>query len=260
MAGALSVHGAGAAGGMSQLPELAAFAKSTRALVLDRLLSTYDVELEKPKPPPEPEPGPEPDPEDEPEEPTKVPNKETDTAVEEKPPAAAEAARVLTAEPDPDAPLDLTGEGFVVGNADRYAGGVTASTGTSKTAVYDRRAKPDGVVGGKGKHKVKRQMKREPPPTEDRSRDARPQSLSWDSCGFPADADMEQIDYARVTLVVTVGTDGRAKSVVVQNDPGYGFGALARRCALRRRYQVGLDRAGNPVTRTTAPFTVTFTR
>jgi protein TonB len=126
--------------------------------------------------------------------------------------------------------------------------------------VYDRRARPDGIVGGKGNSNAKPQKKRKPPPAEDRSRPALPQSTNWSGCGFPAEADMEQIDYARVRLVVTVGTDGRAKSVVVQSDPGYGFGALARQCALRRRYKVGLDQQGNPVTRTTPPFTVTFTR
>ncbi len=86
-----------------------------------------------------------------------------------------------------------------------------------------------------------------------------PTSLSW-NCGFPAEADMEQIDYATVTLSVTVGADGRAKSVTVLKDPGYGFGSLARSCAFRMRYAVGLDAQGKPITKTTAPFPVRFTR
>jgi protein TonB len=57
-----------------------------------------------------------------------------------------------------------------------------------------------------------------------------------------------------------VGTDGRAKTVTVQSDPGHGFGEAARRCAFREKYDIGLDRFGKAATRTTPPFTVTFTR
>jgi protein TonB len=99
-----------------------------------------------------------------------------------------------------------------------------------------------------------------PAPTRDLSRSPRPQSTQWDDCGFPPEADVEQIDFKRVTLLVTVGTDGRARSVTVVNDPGYGFGRLARQCAMRKRYVPGLDSAGRPVTMTTAPFIVRFTR
>ena len=82
---------------------------------------------------------------------------------------------------------------------------------------------------------------------------------NW-ACPFPPEADAEQIDYARVGVVVTVGPDGLAKSVTVTTDPGHGFGAAARRCAQGQRYQPGLDSTGKPVTRTTPPFTVVFRR
>ena len=71
---------------------------------------------------------------------------------------------------------------------------------------------------------------------------------------------MEQINSAVVRIVVTVSPDGRAKSVQVVKDPGYGFGALARQCAFRMRYNPGFDTAGNAVTKTTPPFTVRFNR
>ena len=98
-------------------------------------------------------------------------------------------------------------------------------------------------------------------PEKDLSRPALPAARGGEwNCPFPAQADVDQVDYARVVIVVTVGTEGRAKSVVVQSDPGHGFGTAARRCALGQRYDVGLDRFGKPATRTTPPFTVTFRR
>jgi hypothetical protein len=158
---------------------------------------------------------------------------------------------VLTAAPDPDAPLDLTGEGFVQGNADSYAGGVTSSTGTMKTAVRDVRAAPTGVGTSAPPGPVA--------PTVDRSSPPKPLSGSWDHCGFPAEADVEQVNYARATITVTVGADGQARSASVLRDPGYGFGVLAQRCALRERFQPARDRDGSPIAATQV-ITITFRR
>ena len=173
-------------------------------------------------------------------------------------PEAAEAGKLLTAEPDPDEPLNLTGEGFITGNGDRYAGGTTAAGGTSKTAVGDRGAKAGGQKGGTG---TKPGPAGGGAPAADRSR---PAGLigggNWNDCGFPAAADMEQIDYAVVTIAVTVDASGRAKNVSVLSDPGYGFGALARSCAFRKSYTPGYDKAGQPVAKTTPPIRVRFTR
>jgi hypothetical protein len=50
---------------------------------------------------------------------------------------------------------------------------------------------------------------------------------------------------------ITVGPDGRAKSAVVSQDPGSGFGRQARTCALRDgRFEPGLDASGKPITKT----------
>ena len=59
---------------------------------------------------------------------------------------------------------------------------------------------------------------------------------------------------------MTVGPDGQPKKVSVLNDPGFGFGRVARQCAMRKSYNAGLDRAGNAITTTTPPFTVRFVR
>jgi len=260
IAGSLIVHGAGAASGYRKLVALEAYAKGARSMILDQLFSEYDVEIEKPKPPPEPEPQAEEEGDTQQEETEKPPPKANQAPPAEPPPEAAQAGKVLTAEADPDAPLDLTGDGFVVGNADRYSGGVTAAKGTSESAVNDQRARPEGVKGGKGSGKRKTVAVKPPEPEKDLSRPAMPKSMSWADCGFPPEADVEQINFARVRVVVTVGPDGRAKSVAVQNDPGHGFGARARVCAMRKTFEPGLDRWGKPVTRTTPPIWIKFER
>jgi protein TonB len=219
--------------------------------VLRVLTKSHHAEFEiEPPPPPPPEPTtPEPEPEEVPKEapPPKA------AAAPAAPPAAAQAGQVMTADPDPDEPVDLTGDGFVQGTGDTFAGGVTTGNGTSKTAVRDLRAagtaeassgtKPGAAVGG-----------------PDRSRKA---SLlggnSWDRCGFPAEADIEQINTARVTLVVTVDADGRATNATVTQDPGYGFGALAKRCALRERWSPAQNREGSSIV-ATQTITINFRR
>ncbi|MEI9936780.1 MAG: energy transducer TonB [Pseudomonadota bacterium] len=140
------------------------------------------------------------------------------------------------------------------GTADRYAGGVTAADGTANKAVHDLRAQPDGVGKAPPPGPVA------PPSGPDLSRAAAPMAGSWNDCEFPAEADVEGIDSAVVQLTVTVGPNGRAKSVTVLKDPGFGFGQSARTCAFRKPFNAALDRAGAAITMSTAPFTVRFTR
>jgi protein TonB len=207
------------------------------------------MELEIPVEPPPPPPPPPPEPEPEPEK-AKAPPPPAG-APPPPPPAAAQAGKVLTAEADPDAPLDLTNS-IVEGTADTFAGGVTASNGTSKNAVYD----PNAI----GNVPVAPVTKPGPPVSAvDLSRRADPTSKSWDHCGFPQDADLEQVNYGRVTLVVNVGADGKASSATVVKDPGFGFGALAQRCALRERFQPALNKAGQAAA-STLTMTINFRR
>lgn len=252
LAGTLIVHGAPAAEAATSLVELRDFAGKTLTAVRARLGLEIDVDTLKPPPPPPPPP---PAPEPEPVQPERhVAPKAASNEPPPPPPAPAQAGKVLTQEPNPDEPVDLTGEGFVTGNAERFVGGVTAREGTSKQPVRSAAATPTGVPGGTGTAPAP------PPPGEDKSRAAAPDpSVGWKDCGFPPEADIEGINEARVGLAVTVGPDGRAKSVSVVKDPGYGFGAFARNCAFRKPFVVGLDTAGRPVTKT-AVFTVKFTR
>lgn len=252
IAGTLLIHGAPVGEASRSLVELREFSQHTLQSVRERLRAEIDIETERlpPPPPPAPEPEPEPTP---PPEPRAAPPPKAPSTPAAPPPAPAEAGKVLTQEPDPDEPVDLTDQGFVTGNAEQYRGGITSSTGTSKQAVHSIAATPTGVPGGTGTAPA--------PPAEDRSRAPVPDpSSSWRDCGFPAEADIEGINEAVVSLIVTVGTDGRAKSVTVVRDPGYGFGRLARQCALRKPFVAGLDSWGHPIVKTTPPFPVRFTR
>lgn len=235
------------------------WAVSAREDVHQFLWSTYDVEVVKPPPAPEPEP---PKPAEEEAKEIEVPKAVVNTpaAPAEPPPPAAQAGKVITAPSDPNEPVDLTGEGFVTGQADSYVGGVTAAAGTGTTATTNPAATVGGTPGATGNGKPAPA----PPPQDqgpDRSRAATVTSGSnWSSCPFPPEADADQIDYAVVTLVVTVRPDGSTQSVRVTQDPGHGFGRSARMCALAQRYVSALDRGGNPMAGTTAPIRVIFTR
>jgi protein TonB len=171
------------------------------------------------------------------------------------PPSPAQAGKVLTAATDPDAPLDLTGDGFVTGDGDRYVGGVTSSKGMAQAPVRQALSKPVGKVGGTGTGKPDAELTK-----PDLSKPPVPIDTVWNDCGFPPEADTDQINYMKVRVVVTVGLDGRAQKVTVLSDPGHGFGRLAQQCAYRKSYGVGLNSDGKPVVSTTPPIGVTFQR
>jgi periplasmic protein TonB len=148
----------------------------------------------------------------------------------ETPPAAAEAGQVLTAA---DEVVDF-GDTVVSGQGS-YAGGTTERGGTSKFAVRDGGARAHGVPGGRASAG---------PPAPSRARQpALAGGARWD-CPFPHEADDEGVDTATVALRVQVGLLGQVLGVEVVSDPGAGFGREARRCALKKRWQPGLDREG----------------
>jgi protein TonB len=247
---ALSVHGAGAAHSFTALIDMGAFAALVQSMVRDDIRATYAVEVAPAKPPP---PPPEEPPPPEPEPQPKAANR--NVPAEATPPPPAQAGKVLTAAPDPDAPLDLTGDGFVTGDGDRYVGGVTSAKGTSTTAVRQAQTKIGGKIGNTGTGKTDSAATR-----VDLSRPSLPVDSAWNDCGFPPEADTDQINFMRVRIMVTVGIDGRAQKVAVLSDPGHGFGRQAQQCAFRKSYSVALNTEGKPVVSTTPPFGVTFTR
>lgn len=189
-----------------------------------------------PPAPPEPPPPAAPPPKAPPPTPKAPPRVPKVRAPEEAAPAAAQAAKVMEQAPKPEV-LDF-GETIVQGNSTSYAGGVTEAGGTSRVAVRDQNARAHGVIGGTGQGAIDRS--REPSLAE---------GTRWD-CPFPEEADDEGIDEAVVTLRVAIAANGAVDKVDVAEDPGSGFGREARRCALRKRWQAGLDRGGHPIAAT----------
>lgn len=261
---ALLTHGAGAARAILSLSEMAAAVSVMRASLHDYFWTMYDVDLPPPEKPPTPEKPPEPEPEPEPE-PVAIPEPKAPQAPKEEdpydpPPAPAQAAKVLTAPEDPSQEKieDLTDQGFVSGEGTGPGYGMVSAAGTSSAATWNKNAQVGGVPGGKGTGAP--QAPPPPPPGPDLSRPANIiGGTNW-NCPFPPEADADQIDSAVVTVSVTVRPDGSPLSVKVVSDPGHGFGRAARMCALGRKYQPALDRAGQPITATMPPIRVSFVR
>ena len=162
------------------------------------------------------------------------------------PAEAARAASVVVQEPDPGAPVDLTGDAIVTGQATAYAGGVTTSKGTSASP-----GRGDSPVAGTGQP-VRATA-------TDRASSVSLESERW-SCPWPREADAEQIDEQTVVLRVVVGASGAAERATVLADPGHGFGAAAVACALRTRFVPARARSGEAVRSLSPPIRVRFTR
>jgi protein TonB len=159
--------------------------------------------------------------------------------------APARAGAIVAQQPDPGAPVDF-GDAFVTGAGTAYAGGVTTATGTSTRAVNSLPpAQPQPQLGAQKGRAL-----------------SRPVALAGDQwhCPWPHEAEREQIDEQTVTLRVRVEDDGHARSVTLIEDPGYGFGAAARACAMLTRFSPALDAAGHPTEALSPPIRVRFTR
>ena len=258
----LATHGAASVQALSSLPEMKRAVGEVRASLHEFFWASYEVEVEKaaPKPddpkPPEPEPVAEPEPAPKAPEPAAKADKAKEDPYDQ-PPPPSQAAKVITAPSKGDEPEDLTKEGFVTGDGSGPGYGRVSAAGTGTAATWNPRASNTGVPGGTGTGGPA------PPPAPvgpDLSKaPGLVGSTSW-SCGFPPEADADQVDQAVVSILVTVRPDGSPSSVKVLNDPGHGFGRAARSGALGRRYTPGADRSGTPITATTPPITVRFMR
>ncbi|WNG46503.1 energy transducer TonB [Archangium minus] len=157
-------------------------------------------------------------------------------------PAPAQAGQVVAVDAA-EAPLDFTGFDIVSGQGSSYAGGVTASNGTSERAVEEV-ASSQGDDKGSGTGK------------------ARPVQLparNWD-CPWPQEADALRISEQTVVMRVVVTPEGRVTSAELVSDPGNGFGEAALACARSARFDAALDREGRPYLATSPPIRVRFKR
>jgi len=160
-------------------------------------------------------------------------------------PSAPAQAGKLTAVSN--APADFTGAAFVVGGAATFPGGVTATSG--KATAPGTSGAPAGNSGGdavRGR-------------AASRARAVSLDQAAW-SCPWPAEADAEQVNERTVVLRVRVQPDGRAETVEVVSDPGFGFGAAARACALGTRFEPARNGDGQPIVALSAPIRVHFYR
>jgi protein TonB len=209
------------------------------ARVHDAIAMERAVEVTPPQPPPPPAPLPSP---------SEAPSV-TATHVTRathvprgRPTPPAQAGQLAAVSP---VRADFTGSAFIVGSGASYAGGVTSSTGTSRKPVLD------AVIPGTPRN-----------PSLAVGNRARPVSLdqsAW-NCPWPAEADAQQVNEQTVVLRASIRADGRADTVDVIADPGFGFGAAARLCALRTRFEPAHDRSGLPIAAQSPPIRVHFFR
>jgi protein TonB len=207
-----------------------------------RPFAPTELVVELPPPPPPMPPATATEPTRAPDPPPHAPRKAAEPpAPNAPPPKVAEAGAVLTNDDPAEPLLDLT-DTVVTGIGAHDPGGVTSARGTSArfspavataNAVRDRgSARPSGGAG-----------------------DGPDQShgpsviggLSWD-CPFPAQADVDGVNRAQVSLHVQVDPRGRPIRVVPLSNPGHGFADAARACALRKQWLPGTDRTGRPST------------
>jgi protein TonB len=83
--------------------------------------------------------------------------------------------------------------------------------------------------------------------------------VRW-TCPWPHAAGELGVNHATAHAIVDADAEGRPLAVRIVDDPGYGFGEEAKRCALSWRYMPALDRDGRPVRGSTQPFAVQFDR
>ncbi len=217
------------------------------ALRVHEALSEEELDVAQPPPPP-PTPPPEPEaPTPPPKAAPRVPVARRE-APAEKPQPPARAGRILAQAPDPNEPVDLTGETFVSGMADAYAGGVTTASGTSRTAVRAVAAAPAPAAKPRARSAG-----------PDRSGPVSLPEQDW-SCPWPREAEGEPIDEQVVVMRVWVRPDGSVESAKLVHDLGHGFGQAALACALRTRFTPAKDRAGRAIRAQSPPIVVRFTR
>jgi periplasmic protein TonB len=202
---------------------------STGSLPQPTPITTEIIDVEPAVPPPEERPKPEPAP-SAPSEPLK---RATTQPPSEPAPSTPVAVPLLTESSNEQADLvDLTNT-LVLGSASASHGNGTAKGAASGTG--------SGPVSSHGPKSLSGSS--EP----NRARAASVWGEPDWNCPFPSEADINGVDRALTTLRVELSGQGKVNHVAILRDPGHGFGAAAKRCALGKRYNPALDREGRPI-------------
>jgi protein TonB len=163
-------------------------------------------------------------------------------------PAAAGASSVVSAATaEPSVPA---------GPAPSFAGGYTAADATGDLATYNPSAAVDGLLGGTGTGGGGGW----PLARSDRSAPARLGGRVRWTCPWPLTADQLGVNHATAHAIVDADAEGKPLSVRIVDDPGFGFGDEAKRCAMSWRYLPAQDRDGRAIRGATQPFAVQFDR
>jgi periplasmic protein TonB len=161
------------------------------------------------------------------------------------PPPPARAAQAVAVEAA-TMPLDFTGFDLVTGRAERYAGGISASSGTNTRAVHaahvERNAPPNRPVG-----------------SASRARAVGLPAREW-RCPWPRAAEALSVNEQAVVIRAHVLADGAVASAELLSDPGYGFGQVALDCVREQRFPPATDEQGRPVAAKSPPIRVRFVR
>jgi protein TonB len=227
LAAAVGAHAGLLAWATASGSSLAAWSADLAARLHEELGRERIVELAPPPPPPPPQPPPprEATPQ---RQPVARSSRSMMKRADSRPPPPAQAGRIIAQEPDAHAPLDLTGDTFVTGTAQAYAGGITSPTGTNPEAVETQEVDPAA-----------------PPGEPDRSR--RVALLEQGCPSWPPEAEAEPIDRKDVVTRIVVGADGKVASARVVGDPGRVFADAGLYCARRSRFAPELDAAGKAI-------------
>ena len=148
-------------------------------------------------------------------------------------------------------PKDAAVVDFTQGGAPTFAGGVTASHGTSSSRVGER---PRGRLASESQG--------HPGTSEKRSKARCVQLRSRPECNqiWPARAQSLPNQDFVVRVRVEIRPDGQIARAWVDEDPGYGFKEAALACIREKRFAPALSSAGERVQSTSPPIEITFTR
>jgi protein TonB len=156
-------------------------------------------------------------------------------------------AQALAGQAPAEAPVDFADLAFVTGTSATAGFGRVSGSGTREGGEgRNGKAGQDGIETSDGKGAA---LARAVTLSED----------AWD-CPWPSSADEHERDEAEVDLSVEVNPDGRVAHVRILRDPGFGFGAAARACALHTPFAPALDHRGQPVIAWSPTIRVIFRR